>query len=149
MSGKVGIVGVHQEPYGGDYSEVTLEEMIFRATRRLLEEAGIERDELSNIVTASSDVTDGRAISNMVTAGATGSYFKDSINLSSASEHAFLLADMQIMSGAHDLTMVVSWSKTSESPMDEVQRLSSEPYFTRPMGMNAMTSSGDESRPAQ
>lgn len=141
MSGKVGIVGVHQEPYGGDYSEATLEEMIFRATRRLLEETGVERDELSNIVTASSDVTDGRAISNMVTAGATGSYFKDSINLSSASEHAFLLAAMQIMSGAHDLTMAVSWSKTSESPMDEVQRLSSEPYFTRPMGINAATSS--------
>ncbi len=140
MSGAVGIVGVHQEPYGGDYSETTLEEMIFRATWRLLKETGVEREELSNIVTASSDVTDGRAISNMVMAGPTGSYNKDSINLSSASEHAFLLAAMQIMSGLRDLALVVSWSKVSESPMDEVERISSEPYFTRPIGVNAMTS---------
>lgn len=114
--------------------------MIFRATWRLLKETGVEREELSNIVTASSDVTDGRAISNMVMAGPTGSYNKDSINLSSASEHAFLLAAMQIMSGLRDLALVVSWSKVSESPMDEVERISSEPYFTRPIGVNAMTS---------
>ncbi|QIN77481.1 hypothetical protein GBA65_02045 [Rubrobacter marinus] len=140
MSGAVGIVGVHQEPYGENYSESTLEEMVFRATRRLLEEAGVEREELSNIVTASSDVTDGRAISNMVMAGSTASYFKDSINLSSASEHSFLLAAMQIMSGLRDLTLAISWSKVSESPVDVVQRVASEPYFTRPIGINAMTS---------
>lgn len=140
MAGAVGIVGVHQEPYGEDYSSVTLEELVFRATRRLLEGVGVGVGDLSNVVTASSDVTDGRAISNMVMAGPTGSYNKDSINLSSASEHSFLLAAMQIMSGLRDLALVVSWSKASESPMDEVERISSEPYFTRPIGVNTHVS---------
>lgn len=137
MTESVGVVGVHQEPYGNTHAGTPLEEMVFRAARRLLDEVGVEVRDLSNVVTASSDVTDGRAISNMVTAGSTASYFKDSINLSSGSEHAFLLAAMQIMSGIHDLALVVSWSKPSESPMNEVERVSSEPYFTRPIGINA------------
>lgn len=140
MGGLVGVVGVYQTPYKAAYAEETLEELIFRATRQLLEEAGVEAQDLSNVVTSSSDVTDGRAISNMVNAGSTASYYKDSINLSSASEHAFLLAALQIMSGVHDLTLVVSWSKASESPMDYVERVSSEPYFTRPIGLNARSS---------
>lgn len=140
MTGSVGIIGVHQEPYGESHAQMPLEELVFRATRRLLDEAGVGLEELSNVVTASSDVTDGRAISNMVTAGSTGSYFKDSINLSSASEHAFLLAAMQIMSGLRDLALVVSWSKTSEAPMNDVQRVGSEPYFTRPIGVNVPAS---------
>lgn len=140
MAGAVGIVGVHQEPYGENYSGSTLEELAFRATRRLLDEVGVEPEKLSNVVTASSDVTDGRAISNMVMAGPTASYYKDSINLSSASEHAFLLAAMQIMSGVHDLALVISWSKVSESPMHDVERVSSEPYFTRSIGISARAS---------
>ena len=140
MGESAGVVGVYQTPYREAYPEETLEGLIFRATRQLLEEVGIGAQDLSNVVTSSSDVTDGRAISNMVNAGSTASYFKDSINLSSASEHAFLLAAMQIMSGVHDLTLVVSWSKASESPMDYVERISSEPYFTRPIGLNARTS---------
>src|SRR5919199_984708 len=140
MGGLVGVIGVYQTPYRAAYAEETLEELIFRATRQLLEEAGVEPQDLSNVVTSSSDVTDGRAISNMVNAGSTASYYKDSINLSSASEHAFLLAALQIMSGVHDLTLVVSWSKASESPMDYVERVSSEPYFTRPIGLNARSS---------
>lgn len=140
MAGSVGIIGVHQEPYGESHAQMPLDELVFGATRRLLDETGIGLEELSNVVTASSDVTDGRAISNMVMAGPTGSYNKDSINLSSASEHAFVLAAMQIMSGAKDLALVVSWSKTSEAPMHDVERVSSEPYFTRPIGISTRTS---------
>ena len=111
MQGLAGVVGVYQSPYKAAYSEESLEGLIFRATSQLLDDVGVDVQDLSNVVTASSDVTDGRAISNMVTAGSTASYFKDSINLSSASEHAFLLATLQIMSGIQDLTLVVSWSK--------------------------------------
>jgi acetyl-CoA C-acetyltransferase len=136
MGNSVGVVGVYQTPYKEAYSETTLEELIFRATGHLLEEAGVSLGDLSNIVTASSDATDGRAISNMLTSGPAGSYLKNSMNLSSASEHAFLLATMQIMSGVQDLTLVISWSKPSESPMDAVERVNSEPYFTRPLGLN-------------
>ncbi len=140
MAGSVGVIGVHQEPYGESHAQMPLDELVFGATRRLLDETGIGLEELSNVVTASSDVTDGRAISNMVMAGPTGSYNKDSINLSSASEHAFVLAAMQIMSGAKDLALVVSWSKTSEAPMHDVERVSSEPYFTRPIGISTRAS---------
>jgi acetyl-CoA C-acetyltransferase len=136
VQGLAGVVGVYQTPYKAAYSEESLEGLIFRATSQLLDDVGVDVQDLSNVVTASSDVTDGRAISNMVTAGSTASYFKDSINLSSASEHAFLLATLQIMSGIQDLTLVVSWSKASESPMEEVDRVGSEPYFTRPLGVN-------------
>lgn len=140
MGEAVGIVGIYQTPYREAYDDAPLEELIFRATSELLREVGVDVQDLTNVVTGSSDVTDGRAISHMVTAGSVGSYFKNSINLSSGSEHAFLLAAMQIMSGIQDLTLVVSWSKASESPMEEVDRVGSEPYFTRPLGINPQVS---------
>jgi acetyl-CoA C-acetyltransferase len=136
MDDRVAVVGVHQTTYKENFSEVSLDELIYQTTSNVLSQAGITIDEVDNIAIASSDQTDGRAISSMVTAAPVGSYLKDLINLSSSSEHAFMLASMQIMSGVHDLSLVVAWSKCSESPMEEVERLQCEPYFTRRVGMN-------------
>ena len=75
MERVVGVVDIYQTPYKEAYDQAPLEELIFRATSELLRDAGVDVRDLSNVVTGSSDVTDGRAISHMVTAGSVGSYF--------------------------------------------------------------------------
>ena len=144
MARSVAIVKVYQTPYKEKYGEIMLEELIYQSCQKLLQEVGLTIRDVDNVVIASSDMTDGRAISCMVTGGPAGSYYKDLLNLSSSGEHAFHLAAMQIMSGMYDLTMVASWSKTSESPIDEVDRLSCEPYYTRSIGLNTLIGSAME-----
>lgn len=136
MSQRVAVVGVQQTPYKQHYDTIMLEELIFTTIRAFLDRNGLAMEEIDNVVIASSDMTDGRAISSMVTGGPAGSVNRDLLNLSSSAEHAFLLGAMQIMSGQYDLTLVASWSKTSESPMSAVDRLACEPYFTRGVGLN-------------
>jgi len=144
MSQRVAVVGVEQTPYRQRYDTVMLEELIFRTIRSFLDRNGLSMNDIDNVVIASSDMTDGRAISSMVTGGSAGSVNRDMLNLSSSAEHAFLLAAMQIMSGQYGLTLVASWSKTSESPMSEVDRLACEPYFTRRFGLNTATAAALE-----
>jgi acetyl-CoA C-acetyltransferase len=141
MSQQVAVVGVYQTPYKEKYEHMMLEELIYESVKKLLKDKGITINDVDNIVLANSDMVDGRAISSMVTGGPAGALNKNLLNLCSSSDHAFVLAAMQIMSGTHDLTLVASWGKTSEAPMDEADLLSCEPYYTRGVGVNQVLSS--------
>lgn len=144
MAQSVAIVSVYQTPYKERYDDMMLEELIYQSFQRILREAGLSIQDVDSVVIASSDMTDGRAISCMVTGGPAGSYMKNLLNLSSSGEHAFHLGTMQIMSGLHELTLVASWSKPSEGPMMEAERLCCEPYFTRSIGVNSLIGSSLE-----
>lgn len=112
--------------------------MIFECARGALADAGIERDDVDGIVLAASDLTDGRAISSMLTSGPAGAYLKDEINVASSPGHAFAQACMQIESGVQRLVLVASWGKASElagSASDAAELLTTEPFFERDIGL--------------
>jgi acetyl-CoA acetyltransferase len=44
---------------------------------------------------------------------------------------------MRIASGRYDLGLLASWNKSSTAPFEDVMRMRCEPFFTRPIGLNA------------
>lgn len=111
--------------------EHSLEDFIFYTVSKALEEWKVSIDEIDSVVTGSSDLLDGRAISIMVTSGSVGGYGKDVLNLSSASEHALICQAAKVAAGRSRLGLVVSWGKRSESPVRLLERLSQDPFFGR------------------
>ena len=62
---KVGIVGVAQTKHEGKKPKQIFADMIFEVVTKALEDAGLERDDIENVVTISNDFWDGRTISSM------------------------------------------------------------------------------------
>ncbi|MDI7252338.1 MAG: thiolase family protein, partial [Actinomycetota bacterium] len=73
---KVAIIGVAQSKYEQNKPE-TFAEMVYDVTRRALEDAGITKDEVDNVVSVSSDFWDGRTISSMAIQDSACAYGKD------------------------------------------------------------------------
>jgi acetyl-CoA acetyltransferase len=112
-----------------------LEELIFETTAAALDDCGLKREDVDSVVVATSDAIDGRCISTMLTAHAAGAYLKDEIKTSDEGSFAMILAAMRLLTGDFHTSLVVSWSKPSESPYGVVQRLNADPFFHRPFGM--------------
>ena len=45
-------------------------------------------------------------------------------------------------SGLHDVGLVVSWNKSSIAPFEDVMRMRCEPFYLRPIGLNAAIADG-------
>ncbi len=118
-------------------NNLALEDVVFEVAHKALATAGLHITEVDTVVTACSDMVDGRAISNMALSGAAGGYMRDATNLSSASEHALLLGAMRVASGDYRNCLVVGWSKTSEGDYDYLTSLGSDPFFERNLGLSS------------
>lgn len=138
---RVAVVGVEQTPYVSAHKEWSLEELIFRTVRSLLQKVGVGIEDIDSAVISSSDQVDGRAISIMVTSGSVGGYAKDLLNAPSSGEHALALAFLRVASGMFDTSLVVGWNKCSEpEDMSNIQNLTADYIYHRDIGMNDVVS---------
>jgi hypothetical protein len=72
----------------------------------------------------------------MVTAGASGAVGKPLITVASSSEHALVVALLQVLAGLAGTLVVASWSKTSESAdFARVESLGTDPIINRSFGL--------------
>ncbi len=136
---KVAIIGVGQTSYG-EKKHQSIDEMVFEAAKKALDDSGLEREEIESVVTAGSDGLDGRAISNMITAGSSGAYLKDEVKVSDGGIYALVMGYLRVASGVFDNSLVVSWTKSSEAPADLIGNLTFDPFFLRSCGFNCITS---------
>ena len=126
---KVGIVGIGLTHFG--IHEEPFHNTAYEAAKKALEDAGMERHEIDNVVLGGYDVSVGRTISNMYTAPAAGGYLKDEIRVSDDALFALALAYMRIKSGIFDVAMVLGYGQCSETPMELVELLTLDPIFHR------------------
>jgi len=143
MADKVAIIGVAQSKYV-ESSRDALVDIIFEATARALEDAQLKISDIESVTLAAHDMVDGRAITSMLTAPPAGAYLKDEIRVADDGAFAVALACLRILSGDFPTSLVVSWSKCSESVNDtlhKVANLSYDPFFYRPFALNDVTSS--------
>lgn len=119
-----------------------LEEMVFDTARAALDNAGVERAEIDHVTIAGCDELDGRSISSMVLAAPAGAYLRDEIRCTNSGMTGLCLGAMRVESGVFDIGLVVSWSKTSEAPVEDVMRMRCEPFYTRPVGLNMSIADG-------
>ena len=119
-----------------------LEEMVFAVARAALHDAGVERDAVEQVTLASCDELDGRSISGMLLAAPAGAYLKDEMRCTDSGLIGLCLGATRLAAGAHGLGLVVSWNKSSGAPFEDVMRMRAEPFFTRPIGLNAAIADG-------
>jgi acetyl-CoA C-acetyltransferase len=136
---KVAIIGVGQTSYGEKKSQ-SIDELVFEATEKALDDSGLEREEIESVVTAGSDGLDGCAISNMLTTGSSGAYLKDEVKVSDGGIHGLVLGYLRVASGIFDNSLIVSWTKSSEVSTGLISNLTFEPFFLRGCGLNSVTS---------
>jgi len=130
---RIGIVGVglsefkiHDEPF---YN------VAFDAAKKALEDAGIERGEVDSFILGGYDnLGVGRTISNMYTAPSAGAYLRHEIRVSDDALFALPLACMRVKNKS-EITMLLAFGQSSETPIDLVELQSLDPFFHRPFNL--------------
>ena len=134
MLRRVAIVGYAQSRHQYDMLK-TREDMVFEVCKAALAHAGILREELDTVVTASTDYLDGRTISNVFLSMAVGAYLKDESKVEEDGAMALQYAMMRIMSGAHDVALVEAHTQASTFNPHQVSYYTLDPLFDRQIGL--------------
>ena len=112
MDKEVAIIGYAQTPYEAD-AEASREIQVLEVTKAALAAAGLKREELDTVITANNDYMDGRTISNMRLVEPAGAWQKNESKVEMDGAYAALYAITRILSGDHDIAMVVGESQAS------------------------------------
>ena len=136
MEKRVGIVAVAQS--AGAESEENLFDMAFRTAKEALDQAGLTREELGTIVSASSDIFHGgMSCASAYHVDPTGAFLKNASRQDGESLFALFYAAMRIMTGTYESALVISLIKGSENPENDACTLMfADPFYQRAIGLN-------------
>lgn len=143
---KTAIIGVGQTKQVRNNLKQNFAEMVYEATTAALNDAGLEIKDIDNVITVSNDFWDGRTISSMAVQDACGAYEKNVSTVEGDGTFGAYYALTRILSGSYKNTLVVAHSKGSESDTNLITNGMFEPIFTRPLGLDAITSSALQAR---
>lgn len=138
MPRRIAIIGVGQTKHTFARPDQPYYGIVFEAARAALDDAGLERGDIDTVVTSSWDVTDGRTISDMYVAPASGSYLKDASKTSDDGIMALVYAYLRLASGSFDTALVTGFGHR-EGPFQLASNLSFDPFWHRPLGVSQLT----------
>lgn len=138
MPRRVAIIGVGQTRHASARPDQPYYGVVFEAARAALDDVGLERGDIDTVVTSSWDVTDGRTISDMYVAPASGSYLKDASKTSDDGIMALAYAYLRLASGSFDTALVTGFGHV-EGPFQLASNLSFDPFWHRPLGVCQLT----------
>jgi acetyl-CoA C-acetyltransferase len=142
---KVAIIGVGMTKYDRN-SPLTFAELVFDATRKAIEDAGISKDDVDNVVSVSSDFWDGRTISSMAISDASNAYGKDITTVEGDGTFGALYGMMRILSGSFGVSIVCAHHKGTESSMNGITNCNFDPLVERKLGIDAVSSAALQAR---
>ncbi|MBV6494116.1 MAG: hypothetical protein LDLANPLL_02142 [Turneriella sp.] len=137
---KIAIIGVGQTKQERNKKHQNFAEMVYEATQLALNDAGIDIKDVDNVITVSNDFWDGRTISSMAVQDAAGAFEKNVSTVEGDGTFGAYYAMARILSGSYKNTLVVAHSKGSESDTNLITNGMFEPIFTRPLGLDNITS---------
>jgi acetyl-CoA C-acetyltransferase len=139
VKNRVCIVGIGVVEPNEDTPDFSHKELLFHATRRALDDAGIEREQIGGAITASSDFIEGRSLSNQYTLDSIGGVMKPcDLRLAEDGMHAFFAGHMEVMVDPRLFIVVAAVQKPSEragqrNGFHEILKASLDPVFNRPL----------------
>jgi acetyl-CoA C-acetyltransferase len=143
---KVGIVGYNQVKLYSD-ANYGRYEMIFEAVRGALDNAGLQKKDITTVVSCTNDYYDGRTISNAFTVEVGGAYLEDESKVEMDGAHAVLYGLMRILSGNHKLAVIWGGSMASCFPYHSTRLYETDPIWERPVAyVNDITAAGFQMR---
>ena len=143
---RIGIVGVGQTKYERVKKGETFADLVFEATTKALEDAGMTIREIDNVVTVSNDFWDGRTISSMAVMDACGAYEKNVSTVEGDGTFGVLYGMLRILSGSFGTTLVAAHCKGSESVPSLITNGMFDPIYQRALGLDAVSSAALQAR---
>ena len=134
MEKEVAVVGYAQTRYELD-SDASREIIVLEVAEGALKSAGITRDDIDTVITANNDYFDGRTISNMRLVEPAGAWLKDESKVEMDGAYAALYAMMRILSGDHEVAMVIGVSQASVYATYLPGIMMLDPTFDRERGL--------------
>ena len=136
MPGKVAIVEVVQTP--GSPSSDNYLDQVYGVCRDVLDKAGISKDEVGTVVSASSDVFHGGvSCANAYYWDSGAAFLKNGSRQDGESLLAFIYGVMRILTGHYDTALVLGMCKGSENPEnDMITHFFADPFYQRQVGLN-------------
>ncbi len=134
MIRRVAIVGYAQSHHQHNMQK-TREDMVFEVCKEALHHAGILREHLDTVITASTDFLDGRTISNVFLSMAVGAFLKDESKVEEDGTSALYYALMRILAGTHDVALVEAHTQGSTFNPHQVTFYTLDPLFDRQIGV--------------
>lgn len=139
MTPRVGIIGVSQTKYEADKSYQTIIEMVFEVVRAALEDAGVSRDDLDNIVTSCVDLWDGLTASNASLTDVVGAVMKRESRVAGDGLGAVFQGMMTILADVSQLTLVVSDCKGSMGAHNQISNWVFDPVYQQTLGLDFLS----------
>lgn len=135
MLNRVAVVEVAQ--LCGPDSKDNFYDQAFMVTKELLDKAGLSREQLGTIVSASSDIFHGGiSCANAYYWEAVASFLKAGTRQDGESLFALHYGAMKIMAGHFETVLVVGLCKGSENPEnDTITLFMADPFYQRPLGL--------------
>ncbi len=135
MAKRVAMIAVAQN--AGTESKDNFYDQAYRVTKEVLDKAGMTRDDIQTIVSASSDVFHGGiSCANSYYWETTGAFLKNASRQDGESLFALFYGAMRIMTGHYDTALVISLCKGSENPpLDTCTLMYSDPFYFRNVGL--------------
>lgn len=143
---EVAVVGWAQTEHRGAMEHETHMSIIYRVVNEALSSCGMSIHDIDVVVDAGSDFLDGRGISTCITVDAMGAHFKEESKVAADGLFAAIYAFMRVATGLFSTALVVAYSKSSESsPLDQ-SRSQGEPFYYRPLGLDAHAAAALQAR---
>jgi acetyl-CoA C-acetyltransferase len=142
----VAIVGVGMTKIERERKADIFADLVFEATSKALDDAGMTIDQVDNVITISNDFFDGRTISSMAIQDACGSYDKNISTVEGDGTFGAFYALMRILSGSYGTTLVCAHHKGSESEMPLITNAMFDPIYERFLGIDSVASSALQAR---
>lgn len=143
---EVAVVGWAQTGHERAKQHQTHQSMIYEVVTRALDSCSMTIRNIDVVISAGSDFLDGRAMSTCMTLDAMGAHFKEESKVAGDGLLAAIYAFMRVSSGLFSSALVVGYGKSSECSVIEQTRTMAEPFFLRPLGLDALTAGALQAR---
>jgi len=122
----------------GDDERLSHAELLYRSTRKALEDAGLKRDAITSAVTTSYDYVEGRNLSNQFTLDSIGGVMKScDLRLSDDGIHSIAAGAMEALSEPGGVVVVGSVQMAGTELVDSTRKVVEEtifePLYLRPI----------------
>ena len=141
----VGVVGWAQTQHGRLERE-THQSLIYMVVNEALSAAGMTIHDMDVVIDAGSDFLDGRGISTCITVDSMGGHFKEESKIAGDGLLAAIYAYMRVASGLFGTALVVAYGKSSESPPRTQSASMTDPFYLRPLGLDATSAAALQAR---
>jgi acetyl-CoA C-acetyltransferase len=150
MAERVAIVAAAQTKYHPNRADVNEGELAYEAIEKVLQETGLtfahDGTGIDSSVTCSQDHWDGKTMSNMNVMSYVGAHLRPEDKVAEDSINAVYCAFAQILSGHHDIVLVVSHCKESQGDRSIIENTSFDPIFLRMLGLDFLTAAALQAR---